>query len=102
MFLLAGIPNRQPENPLGNRSAYAAIAVEDIDLDIHSKLELQKFPQEMLQSHNNKEQNGSTIILTPTSLTTSETSPPAGGQSGNNPMGGAGGGDDGEYKGPES
>lgn len=95
-----------PENPLGNWSttnpatAPRAVGEDTEDLRIHSKLELQKLPQEMLQPYNNKEQNGSTIILTPTSLTTA-TPPPttmttttAGGQSGNDDA-------DGEYKGPK-
>ncbi|XP_073818342.1 na[+]/H[+] hydrogen antiporter 2 isoform X2 [Musca autumnalis] len=101
--------NHHPENPLGDWSTTnpaTARAVEDIDLKTHSKLELQKLPQEMLQQHqqqqqqpsNNKEQNGSTIILT--SLTT-PASHPAGGQT---TMGGGAGSDnygaDGEYKGP--
>lgn len=103
VFLVAAsIPNKYPENPLGNRSfkAATAVAVEDIDLKVHSKLESQKIPKEMLQSPNNKEQNGSTIILTPTSLTTAATLPPAGGQSGNNGGGGGGCVGDSEYKGP--
>ncbi|XP_061390720.1 sodium/hydrogen exchanger 9B2-like [Musca vetustissima] len=85
--------NSYPENPLGNWSTptnpATVRAVEDIDLKIHSKLELQKLPPEMLQqsSTNNKEQNGSTIILTPTSLTTGGAAGPptaAGGQCGSN------------------
>uniref|UniRef100_T1PB99 Sodium/hydrogen exchanger family protein n=1 Tax=Musca domestica TaxID=7370 RepID=T1PB99_MUSDO len=97
-----------PENPLGNWSstnpatAPRAVGEDTEDLRIHSKLELQKLPQEMLQPYNNKEQNGSTIILTPTSLTTATPPPPtttmttttAGGQSGNDDA-------DGEYKGPK-
>lgn len=110
----AGNPNNYPENPLGSQSFIgatttttasadadaAAVVREDIDLKTHSKLELQKFPKEMLQSQNNiNEQNGSTIILTPTSLTLA-TSPTAGGQNASN-GGGNGNNNDGIYRGPK-
>uniref|UniRef100_A0A1I8NVS4 Uncharacterized protein n=1 Tax=Stomoxys calcitrans TaxID=35570 RepID=A0A1I8NVS4_STOCA len=93
----AVISSRHPENPVDKWTSNAATAtatgsVEDIDLKIHSNLELQKIPQDMMQSHNSKEQNGSTIIQTPTSLTT----PPTGGHNG-----GSGGTSDAEYKGPK-
>ncbi|XP_075146265.1 na[+]/H[+] hydrogen antiporter 2 [Haematobia irritans] len=100
-------PSQHPESPVGNWISNAiATGVEDIDLKIHSNLDLQKIPQDIIvmQSRNNKEQNGSTIIPAPTSLTMHSSSGEGGGGGGGvGPgYGGFSNGVDGEYKGPKA